>query len=396
MILSVTLSKPVKNIKQILSDEYTRVKIKLITASRASLDGEKKYTAEFFTQKQVFHKKFSEAELSNFLLKHEGTTFRSCVERTETEEITILSNKKGKITRLAKPILKENPVCKRIFSLDQNRTKNYILCENTPIPFLIRLGIMSAQGKVISSKYDKFRQINRFLEFIDDILPEVLLWKNKNKNKDKTPLTIIDFGSGKSYLTFAVQYFLTEIKKIDCKIIGLDLKEDVIKNCSTLAKELGCTNLSFSTGDIALYKGSENPDIIITLHACDTATDYALDYAVKHKTTAILSVPCCQHELNLQIKSQNDSIFDPLLKYGLIKERFCALVTDAVRAQLLEKAGYKVSILEFIDMTGSPKNLLIRAVRQAKEKAKSNDSYEKILLELKSNQTLNELSKEWK
>ena len=226
---------------------------------------------------------------------------------------------------------------------------------------------MTPEGKIISSKYDKFRQINRFLEFLDDILPAVT-----GQIKGRT-LRIADFGCGKSYLTFAVHYFLTEIKKIDAEIIGLDLKRDVIEYCSRTAERLNLKGLSFDTGNIADYSYKNEPDIVITLHACDTATDYALDYAVKHGCRAILSVPCCQHELNAQLdenkkrwKAENSvpQEFEPLLKYGLIKERFASLATDALRAEYLEKSGYSVQILEFIDMEHTPKNLLIRALKK--------------------------------
>jgi len=416
MILSVTLSKPVKNIAEILGDSYTRIKIKLQTSS--SVKDEEKYFAEFFTEKQVFHKKFSETQLNEFLENHAGTTFKSCVERTEDKEITILANKKGKITRLEKNVKKDvvesskvemsTNVLKNRFldyarndnenardsniSFSNNKSKNYILKEGNVVPFLVRLGIMTAQGKVISSKYDKFRQINRFLEFVDDILPEIM--KIREQKNDKTPLRIVDFGSGKSYLTFAIQYFLTQIKKIDCEIFGLDLKKDVIEYCQKMANELNLSNLNFAVGDISKYNGEKNPDIVVTLHACDTATDYALDYAIKRNVSAILSVPCCQHEINSQLKKSSvafDSAFEPLLRFGLIKERFSALLTDSIRAELLEKSGYKVQILEFIDDEGTPKNLLIRAVKT--EKCENKKGYEVLMNELGIEQTLQKLLK---
>ena len=233
---------------------------------------------------------------------------------------------------------------------------------------------MTPEGKIVNSKYDKFKQINRFLEYINDILPSVL----EQKKCEDYPLQIADFGCGKSYLTFAVHYYLTQIKKIDCKIIGLDLKEDVIEYCNSLAKEFDCSGLIFKTGDISKYSDSEkehNPDIVITLHACDTATDYALKYAVLKNAKAILSVPCCQHEINMQLEQNkrelentDAEIFKPLLKYGLIRERVSALITDSLRAEYLESAGYKVDIMEFIDMSHTPKNILLRAVRKNQKK----------------------------
>ena len=249
---------------------------------------------------------------------------------------------------------------------------------------------MTAEGRVIAAKYDKFRQINRFLEIFKDAALEVLA------KKDGGELSVVDFGSGKSYLTFAVQYFLTEILKVPCRIFGLDKKKDVIEYCSRLSDELGLKNLSFAVGDIAEFGEDKKPDIIITLHACDTATDYALNYAIKKGASAILSVPCCQHEINLQLKKNKageNPVFEPLLKYGLIKERFSALVTDAVRGELLENFGYKVQMIEFIDDEGTPKNLMIRAIKKSglEEEAGAKKSSCKILQELGVSQTLENL-----
>jgi len=215
---------------------------------------------------------------------------------------------------------------------------------------------MTAEGKVVHARYDKFRQINRFLEFIEDILPEL--------PKDRE-LVMIDFGCGKSYLTFAMYYYLRELKGLDIRITGLDLKEEVIRHCGALAKKYGYEKLTFQTGDIASYGGADAVDLVVTLHACDTATDYALEKAVRWGAQVILSVPCCQHELNRQIHCD---ALEPVLKYGLVKERIAALVTDALRAGRLEEQGYQVQLLEFIDMEHTPKNILIRAVRTGKKK----------------------------
>lgn len=370
MILSATLSKPTAAARVAFGRDVVRVRIKI---RAASTDGDAAYTAEFFTKTQVFHQKMTAAELDSFLSAHAGTTFRSCVERTEREEITILANKKGRITRLAKPLPHGGQQAVPTEGAGENRTKAYLLREGVAVPFLVRLGVMTAQGKVIAAKYGKFRQVNRFLEYVDDVLDEVLAARAKADAQAErpNPLRIVDFGSGKSYLTFAVQYFLTEIRHIDCEITGLDLKEDVVAWCNALAQSCGCQNLRFAVGDIARYGDGCEADIVMTLHACDTATDYALDYAVRHHAAAILSVPCCQHELNAQLdyrapaRPQDASPFAPLLRHGLLKERFAALATDALRAAYLEDAGYKVTVLEFIDESHTPKNLLIRAVRKA-------------------------------
>ena len=234
--------------------------------------------------------------------------------------------------------------------------KALILEEGIPVPFLVDLGVMTKEGRVVNSRYDKYRQINRFLEFIEDILP--------NLDQDRES-TIIDFGCGKSYLTFAMYYYLKELKGYPVRIVGLDLKEDVIEHCSRLGRQYGYEGLSFCHGDIASFEGVEKVDMVVTLHACDLATDYALEKAVNWGARVILSVPCCQHELNGQMEN---SLLRPVLQYGLIKERMAALYTDAIRAQVLEYRGYRTQILEFIDMEHTPKNILIRAVRQGKKR----------------------------
>lgn len=227
---------------------------------------------------------------------------------------------------------------------------------------------MTPEGKIINSKYDKFKQINRYLEYINDLLPSVL----QLKKDESHPLQIVDFGCGKSYLTFAIHYFLTEIKKIDCNIIGLDLKEDVISYCNKLAKDFNLKGIVFKTGDISEYSNSKqkyDPDIVITLHACDTATDFALQYAISKNAKAILCVPCCQHEVNQQLNKNKKENLIPkeissLFKYGLIQERVASLITDSLRAEFLEHSGYKVDVMEFIDINHTPKNILLRALKK--------------------------------
>lgn len=375
MIISVTLSKPTAKVEEILGKSYEKIKIKAVSSGKTNSKEEKfitSYFVEMFTKKQVFHNHFSEEEVNVFLKNNIGITFKNCIEKTETEIITFLTNKKGKVTRISSP-LKQDISSKNEDKLLPQRKKNYLIEEGNPVPFLCLLGIMNDEGKVISSKYDKFKQINRFLEFINDTIKAI----NKNFTSQE-PLRIVDFGCGKSYLTFAVHYFLSEIKKIPCIIEGLDLKEEVIQYCNEITGKLQLKNLFFHTGNIESYKGSFPPNIIITLHACDTATDYALKYAVEKKADAILSVPCCQHQINSQL-SKSNNLFLPLLKYGIIKEKFSALLTDALRGEWLENQGYKVQLLEFIDIEHTPKNILIRAIREKNDNPLKNQSEPEII-----------------
>lgn len=380
MILSATLSKPTSLVTKRFSQPLIKIKIFYVNSKDGGV-----YFLEEFTKTQVFHKRLSENELNAFLDKNIGTTFKNCVQKTQEKEITFLTNNKGKITRIEKPLqsikntvtTQKNKTYKAplfnhtLQNVNQNKQKNYILKEGTAYPFLVLLGIMNDQGKVINSKYDKFRQINRFLEFIADVVNEL---KPQDQSK---PFTIIDFGCGKSYLTFAAQYYFSQIKKINFFIEGLDLKKEVIDYCNQIVNKLSLQNINFTTGDIASYSKTETPDLIITLHACDTATDFALKYAVEKKAKAILSVPCCQKQINNQLqKNTNDDLFSPLLKYGLIKEKFSSLLTDALRGEWLEQQGYKVQMLEFIDIEHTPKNILIKAI---KKQNKNNSNKPKIV-----------------
>ncbi len=280
--------------------------------------------------------------------------FRQCEVEHRTCKAVVLISKKGKITINRKRVGNTETASESVRQpqMAHNRVKRYILEEGKPVPFLVDLGVQTKEGRIVRARYDKFRQINRFLEFIEDILPAL--------SEEKT-VHIIDFGCGKSYLTFAMYYYLHQIKGYDVEITGLDLKEDVIERCNLLAGKYGYDKLRFLQGDIAQYEGAEQVDMVVTLHACDTATDYALEKAVRWNARVILSVPCCQHEVNRQIQNAELSA---IFQYGIVKERISALITDAVRAQLLESQGYDANILEFIDMEHTPKNLLIRAVKR--------------------------------
>lgn len=252
---------------------------------------------------------------------------------------------------------------KEICSLEHNKVKKYILEEGTPIPFLIRLGIMGEDGKVFKKSYDKFRQINKYLEFIDETIKEL-----KNKKYIDTHIKAVDFGCGKSYLTFALHYYLKNIQNMTFEVIGLDLKKDVIEHCNQIAKDLNMENIEFLTGDIKDFNKLKNVDLIFSLHACNNATDYSLLKGLELDAKAILAVPCCQHEFNQKMSQNKKSEFfafeNPIGKHGILLEKFASLATDALRAQALELCGYKTQVMEFIDMEHTPKNILIRGIKE--------------------------------
>lgn len=309
-----------------------------------------------------FHSNHEKEEILTLIQQWMENDFKQLQLDSDGGTVTVLVSKKGKMTIKEKKMMMGSGraagqlTASRIEELSHNRKKRYILEEGRPVEFLMDLGVMTKEGKIVHSRYDKFRQINRFLEFIEDILPKLA--------KDRE-VTILDFGCGKSYLTFAMYYYLHELKRYDVRIIGLDLKTDVIETCSKLSEKYGYDKLQFYQGDIASYEGVAQVDMVVTLHACDTATDFALAKAVKWGASVILSVPCCQHEVNSQIENE---ILAPVFSYGILQERMAALMTDGLRAQMLELAGYDTQILEFIDMEHTPKNLLIRAVYTGKKK----------------------------
>lgn len=338
--LTATLSNPREK------EGVKKVKVRPIMKQGVLL-----FQCESHQNNQVFHENLKDSEAVEKIVEYMNQ-FKQMQLETKAFRYTVLVSKKGKFTIQKK----KQTGCVKEADLSHNRSKKYILQEGVAVPFLQDLGVMTAEGKIVRTKFDKFRQINRFLEFIEDILPQLA--------KDRE-VTILDFGCGKSYLTFAMYYYLHELKKYDVRIIGLDLKTDVIRHCNQLSEKYGYEKLKFLEGNIADYTGVEAVDMVVTLHACDTATDYALDKAVGWNAKVILSVPCCQHEVNGQIESET---LQPLFKYGLIKERMAALVTDAMRAEYLESRGYDAQILEFIDMEHTPKNILIRAVKTGKKK----------------------------
>ncbi len=343
----------------ILSNSRRKEEVSKVRVRPLLLQEKLVFQVEEFRGKQAFHQNLMKDEAYEYLQNAMSDTFRQMELASAKGSAQILVSKNGKMTVKVKknrPVEGQAKIQAPSTLLDHNRKKKYVLEEGKPIPFLQDLGVMTADGRIVHSRYDKFRQINRFLEFVQDILPK--LPKGREIN-------IIDFGCGKSYLTFAMYYYLKELNGFDIRVIGLDLKQDVIDHCNQLARKYGFEKLAFYHGDIASYEGVDQVDMVVTLHACDTATDYALAKAVRWNASVILSVPCCQHELNRQMK--NDML-EPVLQYGLLKERMAALYTDGIRAEILENHGYRTQILEFIDMEHTPKNVLIRAVKEGKGK----------------------------
>ena len=354
------------------------------------------FQAAKYTEKQVFHDNIEPETLKQYLLDTISNAYLQInAWDTEKEHILLLS-KKGKTTYKTKKSphigqdktmqVPEGKAQTADFSYeDHNRQKNYILKEGQVIPPLVDMGVFTKEGKVVKSMYDKFRQINRFIEMIDDGI----------RDYQKDEIHIIDFGCGKSYLTFIMYYYFTEVRHMKAQMLGLDLKADVIKKCNETAEKYGYENLHFELGDINGFKAPFDVDMVVTLHACDTATDFALFNAVCWNAKMIFSVPCCQHELNKQMQTDDLSL---LTRYGIVKERFAALTTDAIRANLLECCGYKTQLLEFVDFAHTPKNILIRAIRKpvvpTAVKKKYLTEVEKVMEEFHVTPTLYTLLKE--
>lgn len=357
-------------IRGIISNPRDKTGIIKIKVRPLEKKGKLLFQIESFTKTQAFHENLTVEDACRKIAGY-MERFGQMQFETVREEGTVLVSRKGKVTVRRRRRQKEAQPADR----SHNREKHYIMEEGKPVPFLKDLGVMTEDGKIVRTKTDKFRQINRFLEFVEDILPRL--------ERDRE-LTILDFGCGKSYLTFAMYHYLHELRGYDIRIIGLDLKKDVIDHCGKLAEKYGYDKLTFLVGDIADYDGVDRVDMVVTLHACDTATDYALAKAVGWGAEVILSVPCCQHELNARFadgggEKGGECMTDlaPVMDYGLLRERFAALATDGLRAKYLEREGYETQVLEFIDMEHTPKNILIRAVKTGRKNQRAAEEIKK-------------------
>ena len=310
-----------------------------------------KFQAEEKRGKQTFHKNLTDEGLESYLEEMLNLGYRQTNIFCTDGAVSYRLSKKGKISRTEdKKLVSE-------VKTEHNTAKNYRIREGDDVPVMRELGIFTQENKIVRTMYDKFRQINRFIEILDDCFSQ---YKGDE-------ISVLDFGCGKSYLTFLVYHYFSVIKGIKVKIIGYDLKADVVAKCSELAEKYGYDNLRFVVADVTKdVLTDEKIDMVISLHACDTATDYALSYAIDHNVGYIFSVPCCQHEINAQIKKGGD--MDILLSHGLFKERLSALLTDSFRAEILTALGYDVDVLEFVDFAHSPKNLMLRCVKHGKEK----------------------------
>src|SRR5439155_20617687 len=309
-----------------------------VTVRPVLVDEQLRYQFEYRQGAKATHANLLPLEAENELEALIRRDFRQALLQTPVHDYQVLNGEK---------LLRRPPTAAPDASLTHDRPKRRVLAEGEAVPFLVELGVMTPDGKVRAQRYDKFRQVNRFLELVDTVLPN-------------RPVRIVDFGSGKSYLTFALYHLLAVQRGLDVEVVGLDLKEDVIARCRELAGALGYERLRFEVGDIALFEGAP-ADVVVSLHACDTATDAALERAVRWGAEVILAAPCCQHELYGQV---HDDGLAPLLAHGILRERFAALATDAARAPLLEVVGYDAQVIEFVDLEHTAKNLLIRAVRR--------------------------------
>jgi len=346
-----------------------------VTVEPAVVRGTSRYRWRYHYASSTTDENLDPAETASRLVRLLDTEFRQGQLRSHDADFQVLAG-------AGEPTVLRRPPSKPVATLAHDRPKRHVLADGRAVPFLVELGVQTADGRVRARRYDKFRQVNRFLELVQDTLPALPAGR----------LRVVDFGSGKSYLTFALHHLLTVVYGREVELVGLDLKEDVVAQCNALAERLGSDGLRFEVGDIAGYAAVHRPDLVVSLHACDTATDAALDRAVRWEVPVILAVPCCQHELAAQLRGADPGALSPLLRSGLLRERFASDVTDAARARLLESVGYDVQLVEFVQLEHTPKNVLIRAVRRpGREREKAYADYRRFAAALGVDPTLERL-----
>ena len=330
--------------RAVVSNPRQTSDVRRVSVARMTVGGREVYQFTRQAGKQAFHENLDGADAKTRILSLMEGEFRQLDLWNAASAYSVRISKKGKLLVSKKASQREAAA-----PGPHNRTKAYLLAEGDDIPPLRALGVFSQDGHVVQAMYHKYRQINRFVEMVDDVIAG-----------REGKIHALDFGCGKSYLTFVLYHYLTAVRGLAASVVGLDLNPAVIETCNRTAEEFGYAGLSFRVGDIGSFEPEEKPDLAISLHACDTATDDALYNAVRWGTEIVLSAPCCQHELNGQIRGGG---LAALTRYGIVQERFASLATDALRGCLLEACGYKTQLLEFVDLEHSPKNILIRAVR---------------------------------
>ena len=364
--------------KAVFSQPIRKGGIRKIEVRPLLLKGERRWQAERFENNKAYHQNFTDDALLAWAEDNIEGLFRQALIITETESRQYILRRDGSYKKTGGAAAVPRPVGAQ----SHNREKDYILREGENIPALVDLGVFTKDFKIVRARYDKFRQINRFVELVAQGV--------RDENMER--IRILDFGCGKSYLTFILYYYFAVRRGMETEIIGYDLKEDVVGRCNEIAARYGYTGLRFETADVTKDKLADTEiDMVVTLHACDTATDYALAYAIRRGVKHIFSVPCCQHEINLSIRKGGE--LDLLLEHGIIRERVCALLTDSIRAAVLEDAGYEVDVIEFVDFEHSPKNLMLRARSTGKRKSGSRERAEALQQQYGFRQSLLELVK---
>ncbi len=352
-LIQLVLSQPVRGEGQshTSGQDTATDSVEKIVVRPVDLKSERSFQFTFCEARRETHRNYSLDDAAEEIESLITSRFRRGHLFTAEFDFTVKVKASGKVRAHQFP-----PSKQKAASAEHNRQKHYLIADGTPCAFLEEIGVMTADGNVRKQKFDKFRQINRYLEFVEDVY----------ESFPKTgPIRVVDFGCGKSYLTFALHHLLNRIHGRKVDIVGLDLKTEVVEHCNEIARKLNCDGLRFESGDMAGYSPLESVDLSVSLHACDTATDVALARAVEWDAKVIFAVPCCHHEVASKLKTD---FLSPIMRRGILKERFAEMLTDSLRAELLEGCGYRTQVLEFISLEHTPKNILIRAIRDSAAK----------------------------